>query len=260
MEVALGITQIPGFGVRVENGLGAWDPTTGINLPQFQHYTQGLSFFSAPAVADVTGDGVPDIIGAGDSAALTAIDGRTGRDAAGFPKWTGGFSLWTPAVGDLAGSGTVDVAAVTREGYLHVWDTPGKASANRQAWHWHQDDRNTGHYGTDTRPPSAISDLVVSQQDVNDVLRFTAVGDDWMSGTADHYLVRRATFPITQDNWFDATTVPVATRPLSAGMLQTLSVPHVDGQGYFAIRAVDAAGNIGPIRVLIEASDPGPAA
>ena len=85
-----------------------------------------------------------------DSAALHAWDGRTGQPVAGFPKWTGGFSLFTPAVADLDCDGRLDVALMTREGYLHVFRTRGLASAVRQAWHWHQDNRNSGHWGPDS--------------------------------------------------------------------------------------------------------------
>ena len=58
---------------------------------------------------------------------------------AGFPKWTGGFSLFTPAVADLDCDGPLRRGPHTREGYLHVFRTAGLASARRHAWHWHQD-------------------------------------------------------------------------------------------------------------------------
>ena len=73
------------------------------------------------------------------------FDGATGVAATGWPQWTGGWALATPAVGDLTGNGTIDVAVTTREGYLHIYSTPGLASANHECWHWHQNDRNTGN-------------------------------------------------------------------------------------------------------------------
>ncbi len=45
-DVLLGITQTPGFGIRVDNGIAGWDPSTGSNLAQFNHYIQGLAFFA----------------------------------------------------------------------------------------------------------------------------------------------------------------------------------------------------------------------
>jgi hypothetical protein len=41
---------------------------------------------------------------------------------------------------------------VTREGYLPVFRTGGFAAAGRQVWNWHQDNRNTGHWGSDAGP------------------------------------------------------------------------------------------------------------
>ena len=166
---------------------------------------------------------------------------------AGWPQWTGGWSLATPAVGDLTGEGTVDVAVTTREGYLHIYSTPGVTSANHEAWHWHQNDRNTGHYGDDTRPPSAISDLQVSFGGATDTLSFTAVGDDWKSGTAASYQVFASSKPITQSNINSATEISVSAIPQTSGAHEVISVPHAKGAKHYAVRALDHAGNIGPL-------------
>ena len=258
VEVAASITQLPGFGGRVDNGLQAWDPTTGATLQNYNQYIQGLAFFGAPAIADITGDGIPDILQSADSAALHGIDGATGQAATGFPKWTGGWSLWTPAIGDLTGSGTVSVAAATREGYLHVWDTPGKTSANNQAWHWHQDDRNTGHYGTDTRPPAGVKDLSITTGTGKWTLSFSAPGDDWNSGTAATYDARCSNSPITQANFAQATPVDLGgAKPGAAGSKESISFTPPPAAQYCAVRAVDGAGNIGPIPLAATTSNGG---
>ena len=259
VDVFLGITQTPGIGVRVDNGVGAWDPATGASLAQYSNYVQGLPFFVAPAVADVTGDGVPDVIVPSDSGALMAFDGVTGRPAAGFPKWTGGWSVFTPAVGDLLGDGVTDVAAATREGNLFVWKTGGNGCAgNSEAWHWHQDDWNDGQYGNDTRPPSTITDLGVARQGAGDVLTFTAPGNDWRCGTAASYQVFTSRSPITQGNVSAATPVSVTATPDVAGTKETITIAASADQGFLAVRAVDAAGNIGtlPLGTAPSASTP----
>jgi hypothetical protein len=253
-DVLLGITQTPGFGIRVDNGVSGWDPVTGLNLVQFSHYIQGLAFFGAAAIADVTGDGVPDVLQGADSSALMAYDSVTQQPAAGFPKWTGGWSLFTPATGDLNGAGQTNVVTMTREGYLSAWSTAANGcTGNSEAWHWHQDDRNTGHYGTDTRPPSAITDLTSTVHGNNDVLTFTAVGDNWKCGTAASYQLFTSTSPITQGNVGSATRIAVTQAPHAAGTTETITIRKQLNRGFLAIRAVDAAGNIGPLRLTAAA-------
>src|SRR5260370_25840288 len=43
--------------------------------------------------SDVSGSGKPDIVLGDDSGALQAWDDTTGQPVAGWPKWTGGWSL-----------------------------------------------------------------------------------------------------------------------------------------------------------------------
>jgi hypothetical protein len=246
-DILAGVQTTPGQGTRLHSAVSVTDPVTGANIPQYTQDIQGLAFFSAPAIADITGDGVPDIILSTDSAALHGFDGATGTAAAGWPQWTGGWSLATPAVGDLTGDGKVDVAVTTREGYLHIYSTPGLASANHECWHWHQNDRNTGHYGDDTRPPSAIDDVAVTFGGAMDTLSFTAVGDDWKAGTAASYQVFASTKPITQSNSKSASQVVVGAIPQPSGSHEVIMVPHTKGVKHYAVRAIDQAGNIGPL-------------
>ena len=139
---------------------------------------------------------------------------------------------------------------MTREGYLSVWTTGGNGCAgNSEAWHWHQDDRNTGHYGTDTRPPSAISDLASTAQNGQDKVTFTAVGDDWKCGTAASYQLFTSPSPINQDNVDAATPLTLTQAPGASGTKESITIPASWNQGFLAIRAIDHAGNIGPLQV-----------
>lgn len=162
-DIATAVAITPGLGARVRSSLAGWDPATGLGNPALTRPLQGLAFLSAPAIADISGDGRPDVLLATDSAALHGFDGVTGRPVPDWPKATGGWSLWTPAVGDLDGDGQVEVVAGLREGYLRAWHTPGLASGNDQAWHWHTNDRNTGLLGEDTRPPAAVRILSINR-------------------------------------------------------------------------------------------------
>ena len=53
---------------------------------------------------------------------LHAFD-REGGEAAGFPKFTGGWIFADPVSGDLDGDGRPETVAVTREGYLFAWES-----------------------------------------------------------------------------------------------------------------------------------------
>ena len=83
-----------------------------------------------------------------------------GGQAQGFPKFHTGWTLWSPAAGDLDSDGDVEIVSLTREGYLMVWQTPGDAASNTEWWRYHHDEWNTGRYGTDTRPPGTLREPV----------------------------------------------------------------------------------------------------
>jgi len=224
----------------VRSALEAWNPEGGANLPQYTQPLQGLAFLTAPALADVTGEGKPDIILGADSGALHAWDGITGQPVSGWPKWTGGWTVFTPAVGDLLGNGKNAVVVGLREGYLHAYATPGLASANNDAWHWHQNDRNSGHYGDDTRPPMKPAALHFTTPTT---ICWTAPGNDWNVGTAASYELRGFTGGVRPENFSKGTLLPGAPPPAAAGTEQCASV-STTGFRNIGLRAIDAAGNV----------------
>ncbi len=134
----------PGAPLAVVNGVRRMDPRTLAQAPGFPAPLMGLPFITAPSVADVSGDGRPDILTGSDTSNVSAV-AEDGTAVPGWPKFTGGWTLFTPAVADLDGDGAVEVAATTREGYLFVWDTPGRRR-DVQAATWHQDAAHTGRF------------------------------------------------------------------------------------------------------------------
>ncbi|HEY2901009.1 MAG TPA: discoidin domain-containing protein [Polyangia bacterium] len=84
-------------------------------------------------------------------------------------------------------------------------------------------------------------------------LTWVAPGDDGFTGTAARYQVYRHTQPFTDAQLGAVTNVSNPPAPLTAGMLQTMTVTGLHGETtyYWAIRAIDAAGNIGPLSTVV---------
>ena len=69
----------------------------------------------------------------------------SGNEPLGWPKFTGGWNVANPAVGDVDGDGLNEVVVLTREGYLYVWNTGAPSGAEEWPKKRH-DLRNTGNY------------------------------------------------------------------------------------------------------------------
>ena len=244
----VGALLLAGSGTPINSYMRAYGAASLDPLPGFPSKAQGLDFLGEPVVADVTGDGQPEVIQGGDSSALHAFS-STGVQAPGFPKFTSGWVVFAPSVGDLDGNGKSEVVAATREGYLMAWNTNGKASANDQWWSVRHDERNTGMYGIDTRPPGKLRKARLSHG--RRTLSFKAPGDDWYDGKVDHYRLRFG-FRCNDTGGGPAKRACVpAPKPMSvkatapAGEREKIKLPR---DGFFTrvrIWAVDETGNRG---------------
>ena len=102
-------------------------------------------FFVGPSVADVDGDNYPEVIIGSGGYYVHAWNG-CGEEAAGWPKFTGGWVTSSVAVGDIDGDGLNEAAVTTRAGYLFVWNLES-AVATSQPWpEYRHDNHNTGNY------------------------------------------------------------------------------------------------------------------
>jgi hypothetical protein len=219
---------VPGSGVAIHNLETAYDARTGVPRPGFPTTVQGLAFLSAPVLADVTGDSVADVIETADSSALSAHDGA-GKLAPAFPKFTGGWGVFSPSVGDLLSNGTNEVVMLTREGQLFAWRTSGRSSGGDEWWTYRHDEHRTGRYGVDARPPGAVRAATFSGP-ANVV--FTAPGDNWYTGAVASYRVR-----------VDGGAVRAVAPHGGAGTRETVAVGT--GSHTVTVQAVDRAGNLG---------------
>jgi MYXO-CTERM domain-containing protein len=128
--------------------LGMWNGATGAMMPASPVVLEDYTFFVNSAVADLSGDGYPEVIAGTAGYFVHAVD-ACGREAPGFPKFTNGWHTGTAAVGDLDGDRGLEVVAGTREGYLFAWHTRGKDDGVIQWDSFHHDARNSG----DARKP-----------------------------------------------------------------------------------------------------------
>lgn len=107
---------------------------------------------------------------------------------------------------------------------------------------------------TDTIAPSAINNLnatSITQSSV--VLNWTSTGDDGNVGTSTSYDIRYSTSLITNANWASANQVSGEPVPQVASSSETMTVSGLSPSTtyYFAIEAIDDAGNISPLSNVI---------
>jgi MYXO-CTERM domain-containing protein len=133
-----------------DHSVSAWISANGYFQDGFPRRVWDYQFFMNYAVADVDGDGQMNVL-SGDGGYFVYATNNDGSDAKGFPKWTQGWHIGTPAVGDLDGDERIEVVANTREGWLWAWKTEGHVRGPKQAqpaiqWEgFHRDDQNTGN-------------------------------------------------------------------------------------------------------------------
>ncbi len=91
-------------------------------------------------------------------------------------------------------------------------------------------------------------------------LTWTAPGDDGTDGVASRYDVRYSLAPITTANFDQATAVAGVPVPSAAGTRQQVSVTGLEPNRlyYFAIKAVDEAGNWSPMSNVAFKTAPDP--
>ena len=135
------------------------------NNVRYSTYTSGASE-SSPVVADITGDGLPDVVMGAEDNRLSAF-GNNGQMLPGFPIILDGEVRGTPAVCDCDGDGMTEIVLAGWDKLLHMWDydfpfSPGKVPQWPQ---FHHDARRTGLVSTvpftGVEPPVSAAPVAV---------------------------------------------------------------------------------------------------
>jgi hypothetical protein len=162
---------------------------------------------------------------------LVGIDETTIR----FYRWNQTTNIWDEVPGGISVDENVLSAMLTNLGVFALF-ADGTA---------------------DVTAPGAITNLTAFSGTngwrVN--LSWTARGDDGGVGTATSYVLKFSASQITSSNWDSCTTMGVGFAPHVAGTVEdaTLQMPDPGVMYFFAIRAQDEAGNLGPMSNVVAA-------
>ncbi len=227
--------------------IGAWDPTrsTAQFRTGFPAEVNDLQFLTGQAVGNVLGGAGQQVIGGTASLDLAAFNAGGAPASSAWPKLTGDWTVATPTLGSF---GTLDtssaahkvVVSITRSGTLSVYKTPASACSPSSSPRFHHDDANSGDYSRDAVPPGVPMNGRISGR----TLSFTAPGGDLLCGRAASYQLVTSAHRITPQRFARAKRLSVTLTPGAAGTPQQVVLPRALG-AYVAIRAVDAAGNLG---------------
>jgi len=247
---------LPEQQLLAEDHVGAWDPATGLFVPGFPARMNDLQFFVTPAIADVTGDGIAEVLQGSAMYDLRAY-GPLGLAAPGWPRFTGGWTVTTPAVGDLDGDGLADVASPTREGNLFVWRTPADACAATIEWPKYQHDlRNTGTHGADGRAPGVVGPVVAASSGSSVALSWTAARDDGRCGApVGSYELVDARGAVVA-----ASSSPGATVACALGVVEVRAVDDAGQRGFPSPVATGCPGAVAAVLDAQPAAAPMPVA
>ncbi|HMT04728.1 MAG TPA: hypothetical protein PKD76_04195 [Solirubrobacterales bacterium] len=217
-----------------------WDVDSGLTFDSFPADQDGFPFYTSPVVANLTADSNRSMISSNDSYWIHAR-GPDGKEAPGFPKWTGQWTSFGGVIGEPNLDGQQTLAYGSREGQLFLWNVGGDASRNDQWWHYRHDEHNSGRYGNDTRPPAGVK-FVVKRSKKSALIQWKASGQDGIRGGKVSALqVYKSRKPITLSRLGKRIKAPKIANPNGKQKVRLKLAPKKTI--YIAVRQQDANGN-----------------
>jgi hypothetical protein len=185
----LGDPRLDVVACGTDGQLIAWDPL-GTVLPGFAsvHLGNGAATEASPAVADLDGDGMLEILIGAEDRRLYAFHADA-TPVAGFPIEIGAEVRSTPGVWDLDQDGATDIVVAGWDRNIHAWRYPGIFDPSGMAWPmFHHDNWRTGLTGFPVltavepppvpapQPPAVPGRAALSQNRPNPFNPLTTVG------------------------------------------------------------------------------------
>jgi hypothetical protein len=240
--------------------IGAWNPAlpTAQYLPGFPATVDDLQFLTGPVVGRIVHGYGQQVIGGTSSLDLAAFGAHGTPPSSAWPKLTGDWTVATPTLGsfgtlDTRLSARKDVVSITRSGTLSVYGTTAHSCSPSSSPRFHHDNANSGDYTRDAvspgRPMHGYISATGSRRHRRRVAHFIAPGGNLMCGKAHAYQFVTSSRQITPQSFAHAKRLTLKLTPGFPGAQQKITLPaHL--QRWIAVRAVDAAGNLGRPLVL----------
>jgi hypothetical protein len=119
----------------------------GVLQPGWPQYTESHTSESSPIVADVSGDGIPDILFGNENNKIYGWD-KDGNSLFGFPLTTGDFVRSTPFADDIDADGDIDLVLSGWDKNVYVWDFTAPLVEEALQWRTLQHDAGrSGRWG-----------------------------------------------------------------------------------------------------------------
>jgi hypothetical protein len=106
-----------------------WSTTVHVGAGSSSPSTVSGEPLGGATVADLFGDGRKQVVVGFMDGSVSVLDGTTGAELPGWPRFTGGAMHTNPSVADLNNDGREEVVATSEAGRVYVWNGDGSLAS-----------------------------------------------------------------------------------------------------------------------------------